>query len=247
MEDKKVWSPSTLLFARVMQFLTPPHSLRGRGLFSLLRDSNSIPPPPRFYYVFALITSKSQTLKLLPFVNKQIPVSYNLKTNTTFLNLAMPSSYCGKLPSSYWYTCWGNRFLLSQSLHSHCSFTPQFSSVQSLSHVRLFATPWIVVRQASLSITIGCGNSKNWPQRNGNKLTRNWRLTVLVSIKTRYQTTTRQASRWLSELAVLFCSQPPRPHTSLKSPFQRSWSLTGRGELASGPESTLSPGRQRPE
>ena len=29
----------------------------------------------------------------------------------------------------------------------------QFSSVQSLSHVRLFVTPWIVARQASLSIT----------------------------------------------------------------------------------------------
>ena len=29
----------------------------------------------------------------------------------------------------------------------------QFSSVQSLSHVRLFATPWIAARQASLSVT----------------------------------------------------------------------------------------------
>ena len=29
----------------------------------------------------------------------------------------------------------------------------QFSSVQSLSHVRLFETPWITTRQASLSIT----------------------------------------------------------------------------------------------
>ena len=29
----------------------------------------------------------------------------------------------------------------------------QFSSVQSLSHVRLFATPWIAARQASLAIT----------------------------------------------------------------------------------------------
>ena len=28
-----------------------------------------------------------------------------------------------------------------------------FSSVQSLSHIRLFATPWIAARQASLSIT----------------------------------------------------------------------------------------------
>ena len=31
--------------------------------------------------------------------------------------------------------------------------TTQFSSVQSLSRVRLFATPWIAARQASLSIT----------------------------------------------------------------------------------------------
>ena len=32
-------------------------------------------------------------------------------------------------------------------------FRIQFSSVQSLSHVQLFATPWTVARQASLSIT----------------------------------------------------------------------------------------------
>ena len=31
--------------------------------------------------------------------------------------------------------------------------TPQFSSVQSLSHVRLFVTPWTAAHQASLSIT----------------------------------------------------------------------------------------------
>ena len=34
----------------------------------------------------------------------------------------------------------------------------QFSSVQSLSRVRLFATPWIAAQQASLSIT----NSQSW-------------------------------------------------------------------------------------
>ena len=33
-------------------------------------------------------------------------------------------------------------------------FWGRFSSVQSLSHVRLFATPWTAARQASLSITI---------------------------------------------------------------------------------------------
>ena len=32
-------------------------------------------------------------------------------------------------------------------------FLTEFSSVQSLSHVRLFATPWIAARQACLSIT----------------------------------------------------------------------------------------------
>ena len=36
----------------------------------------------------------------------------------------------------------------------------QFSSVQSLSHVRLFATPWIAAHQASLSIT----NSQSSPK-----------------------------------------------------------------------------------
>ena len=35
----------------------------------------------------------------------------------------------------------------------HCMPFIQFSSVQSLSRVRLFATPWIAARQASLSIT----------------------------------------------------------------------------------------------
>ena len=38
--------------------------------------------------------------------------------------------------------------------------TLQFSSVQSLSHVRLFATPWIAAHQASLSIT----NSRSPPK-----------------------------------------------------------------------------------
>ena len=50
------------------------------------------------------------------------------------------------------HSCW---FLLIQNL----IFAPlafpfsRISSVQSLSHVRLFATPWIAARQASLSIT----------------------------------------------------------------------------------------------
>ena len=43
----------------------------------------------------------------------------------------------------------------SRSQKQQGNFPPsaQFSSVQSLSRVRLFATPWITARQASLSIT----------------------------------------------------------------------------------------------
>ena len=43
-----------------------------------------------------------------------------------------------------------------QGRHRHvcmCAKALQFSSVQSLSHAWLFATPWIAARQASLSIT----------------------------------------------------------------------------------------------
>ena len=47
---------------------------------------------------------------------------------------------------------------LSVYLYIHPS--KSFSSVQSLSRVRLFATPWIAARQASLSIT----NSRSSPK-----------------------------------------------------------------------------------
>ena len=72
--------------------------------------------------------------------------------------------------SRYTSTCWdvisinqscpekGQR--LGRTFHSRCqtlacrNITYQFSSVQSLSRVRFFATPWIAAHQASLSITI---------------------------------------------------------------------------------------------
>ena len=42
---------------------------------------------------------------------------------------------------------------ISQFIPPYSHSLVQFSSVQSLSRVRLFATPWIAARQASLSIT----------------------------------------------------------------------------------------------
>ena len=52
--------------------------------------------------------------------------------------------------------CLTQLFLLDVHLYPFSSVhfsSVQFSSVQSLSHVQLFATPWIAARQASLSIT----------------------------------------------------------------------------------------------
>ena len=48
---------------------------------------------------------------------------------------------------------WAQRELLESDKHMVTRLLLQFSSVQSLSRVRLLATPWIAARQASLSIT----------------------------------------------------------------------------------------------
>ena len=56
--------------------------------------------------------------------------------------------------SQTWLIYWTHRpKLISFKLIPASSLFPQFSSVQSLGHVRLFATPWTAARQASLSIT----------------------------------------------------------------------------------------------
>lgn len=46
-----------------------------------------------------------------------------------------------------------NNLQMKAPIHGVKTSAVQFSSVQSLSRVRLFATPWIAARQASLSIT----------------------------------------------------------------------------------------------
>ena len=51
-------------------------------------------------------------------------------------------------------SCVGRQILTTKTPRkSHIGWSVQFSSVQSLSHVQLFAMPWIAAHQASLSIT----------------------------------------------------------------------------------------------
>ena len=55
--------------------------------------------------------------------------------------------------SKRWWEVNNYQIDFSVFLWNSVSLSIQFSSVQSLSHVRLFATPWIAARQPSLSIT----------------------------------------------------------------------------------------------
>ena len=52
------------------------------------------------------------------------------------------------------------RDTISMKFSFWCFSSVQFSSFQLLSHVRLFETPWIAARQASLSITISWSSLK---------------------------------------------------------------------------------------
>ena len=67
-----------------------------------------------------------------------------------------------KLPLPVWWILSLNPGLLAWEAQSNSTIvisSVQFSSVQSLSRVRLFATPWTTAHQASLSIT----NSRSLP------------------------------------------------------------------------------------
>ena len=54
-------------------------------------------------------------------------------------------------------------FFLPSSVNGHLDYIHVLSSVQSLNRVRLFATPWIAARQASLSIINSWSFSNSCP------------------------------------------------------------------------------------
>ena len=75
-------------------------------------------------------------------------------TQRNVLHFRFPGTYLGKWNWQVdWSSSWLQSFFSSSYLRWSWFHGNQFSSVQSLSHVRLFATPWITARQASLPIT----------------------------------------------------------------------------------------------
>ena len=83
-----------------------------------------------------------------------------------------------------------------------------FSSVQSLSRVRLFATLWIAARQASLSITI---SRSSFNER------RRFPSTLLPS---------RDMCRWLGPYPACLGSRP-QPQLRGSSPWDKTWDESG--------------------
>ena len=73
----------------------------------------------------------------------------------TFSDIKGMTFHWHSMVSNSWLLSWvaGYSFAYLYFIDVEILGFSQFSSVQSLSHVRLFATPWIAARQASLSIT----------------------------------------------------------------------------------------------
>ena len=80
-----------------------------------------------------------------------------LKLKTKFFSKIIIVVY--KFISWAYYTC-AHTHSQRETNMTGLVISVQFSSVQSLSPVRLFATPWITARQASLSITISQSSLK---------------------------------------------------------------------------------------
>ena len=118
----------------------------------------------------------------------------------------------------------------------------QFSSVQPLSHVRLFATPWTAAHQASLSIT----NSRSPPKpmstesvMPSNHLIFCHPILLLPSIFPRIRVFTNESAlciRWPKYWSFSFSVRPSNEYSGLIS-FRMDWlvSLQSKGLSESSP------------
>ena len=94
----------------------------------------------------------------------------------------------------------------------------QFSSVQSLSHVRLFVTPWTAAHQASLSITNSQSLPKLMPIKSvmpSNHLILCWPLLLLPSIFPSIRVFSNESVlriRWPKDWSFIFSVSPSNEH-----------------------------------
>ena len=104
----------------------------------------------------------------------------------------------------------------------------QFSSVQSLSHVRLFATPWIAARQASLSVTNSRGLLKLMPIESmmpSSHLVLCCPLLLLPPIPPSTRVFSNESTfrmRWPKYWSFSFNISPSNEHSGL-IPFRMDW------------------------
>ena len=93
---------------------------------------------------------KNLCVAIVILLTESVPEIPNLRSPLIpFFPILCLGATQGHCPFGPWKRLW----LLASSIDPQRSVAVQFSSVQSLSHVRLFATPWIAACQASLSIT----------------------------------------------------------------------------------------------
>ena len=109
-----------------------------------------------------------------------------------------------------------------------CKWKVQFSSVQSLSHVWLFATPWTAARQASLSITNSRSPSQSMSIESvmpSNNLILRHPLLLLPSILPSIRVFSNESAlriRWPKYWSFSFNISPSNGHPGLIS-FRMEW------------------------
>ena len=137
---KRSWSPPWLHLPREPTFLQPFCSW-SFGLRGILHSPSLQEGSPYLVSVHAWPSQCIPAVREHVLTQKQPPKMPTLKWEPTTHSLHW-------IPANSQH-CWPSTWPLCS--HLLCS-SLQFSSVQSLSRVRLFATPWIASRQASLSI-----------------------------------------------------------------------------------------------
>ena len=131
--------------------------------FSFL-DSFSVQIITRYWVQFPVLYTSS--LLVICFIYVLVCIFRSKTPNLSLSPFLFGNYVC--FPCLWVYFCSANQFVciifyFLNYLHVCLATLSGFSSVQSLSHVQLFATPWIAAHQASLSITSSQSSTNSCP------------------------------------------------------------------------------------